>query len=312
MSQLRRLLPSLNTLVAFEAAVRCGTFARAARELGVTGPAVSRTIGRLELHLGMRLFRRTPSGVELTKDGDDLFSGVSQSFSDIERTVVRLKNKKRRRAIVLSVSSAFATHWFMPRLSEFQAHFPGEEIRFELMSGPLGGSVESADIAMRFDHKAEAHHKVRVLMPELLLPIRAPDLQDEVSTMGTLLPAANRIITLSEAQPDWASLFAQTLPAPNEVVFSDYTLVVQAALVGQGIALGWLNVVSRLLAQGKLVPASSSVTRTNRRCELVTRHGSGQRVIDQICDWMQAEFERDFAAIKNRFSTLEMPDGSLQ
>src|SRR5690242_12606105 len=122
MSTIRRLLPSLNTLIAFEAAVRCGTFARAAKELGVTSPAVSRTIRRLELHLGVPLFRRTPVGVVLTKDGDDLFSGVSQSFSEIERTVIRVKGRKKktRRPIVLSVSSAFATHWFMPRLTQFE------------------------------------------------------------------------------------------------------------------------------------------------------------------------------------------------
>ena len=80
MSQLRRILPSLNSLVAFEAVMRRGTFANAAKELGVTSPAVSRTIGRLETHLGLSLFERTPTGAVPTPDGAELFSGISRSF----------------------------------------------------------------------------------------------------------------------------------------------------------------------------------------------------------------------------------------
>jgi DNA-binding transcriptional LysR family regulator len=307
MSQLRRLLPSLNTLVAFEAAVRCGTFARAAKELGVTSPAVSRTIGRLEHHIGVSLFRRTPSGVVLTKDGDELFSGISQSFGEIERALIRLEGRKRpaRRPIVLSVSSAFATHWFMPRLAQFQCRFPGVEIRFQLINGPLAGPVDGIDIAMRFDHKPDARHDVHTLMPELLLPIRAPHFHEEAET-GPLLPAATRMITLSGSQPDWASLFAPAAlrPEADELQFSDYTLVVQAALVGQGIALGWLNVVSNLLAEGTLVPASATVVPTNRRCELITRRNPGSRIIGEICDWITGEFRADIDAINARYPDL--------
>jgi DNA-binding transcriptional LysR family regulator len=295
-------------LVTFEAAVRCGTFARAAKELGVTGPAVSRTIGRLELHLGMPLFRRTPTGVVLTSDGDELFSGVSQSFGEIERTLMRLKGRERaaHRPVVLSVSSAFATHWFMPRLAQFQARFPGEEIRFHLINGPLCGPVEGIDIAMRFDHKPDDRYQIRTLMPELLLPIRAPHFEGEGAETGTLLPAAARMITLSGAQPDWASLFAPAAlgTEARELLFSDYTLVVQAALVGQGIALGWLNVVSNLLAEGNLVPASATVVPTGRQCQLVTGGAASPHVAGDICDWMAAEFREDVARINARYPEL--------
>lgn len=307
---IRRLLPSLNTLVAFEAAVRCGTFARAAKELGVTSPAVSRTIGRLELHLGVPLFRRTPSGVVLTRDGDDLFSGVSQSFGEIERTLARLKGGKPhvRRPIVLSVSSAFATHWFMPRLTRFKARFPDEEIQFQLIGGPLGGPVENADVAMRFDPKLASHHRVYVLMPELLLPVRSPQDHNNESQRRPLTRSTRTMITLSGGQPEWTSFSSFFPPAAKteELTFSDYSLVVQAALVGQGIALGWLNVVSHLLACGSLVPASTKVLSTHRRCELVTRRG-GLRVADEICNWIQAELRDDISAIKTRYPAIDIP-----
>src|SRR5690606_29729217 len=95
MARLRHLLPSLNALVTFEAAVRCGTFARAANELCVTGPAVSRTIGRLEAHLGVALFHRTSAGAVLTEEGSALFSGISASFDEIEKTLLRVQQARR-------------------------------------------------------------------------------------------------------------------------------------------------------------------------------------------------------------------------
>jgi LysR family glycine cleavage system transcriptional activator len=308
MSQLRQLLPSLNTLVAFEAAVRCGTFAGAAKALGVTSPAVSRTIGRLEMHLGLPLFRRTPVGVVLTEDGSELFSVISKTFGEIEGTLVKIGERHRsaHRPIVLSVSSAFATHWFMPRLTRFQARFPGEQIQFKLINGPLEGSVEGIDIAMRFDPKPDEQHEVYALMPELLLPVRAPHYEGAETGVGTLLPVAARMITLSGSQFHWASLFSPgaSKDKKRELLFPDYTLVVQAALVGHGIAVGWLNVVSNLLAEGALVPASPTVVPTGRRCDLVMHRGTSLPVVNEICDWMLGELREDVSAINTRYAEL--------
>jgi LysR family glycine cleavage system transcriptional activator len=307
MSKIRQLLPSLNTLVAFEAAVRCGTFAGAAKDLGVTSPAVSRTIGRLELHLGLPLFRRTPVGAILTEDGSELFSVISKTFGEIESTLVKLngRNRSTHRPVVLSVSSAFATHWFMPRLTKFQARFPGEQIQFKLVNGSLEGSVDGVDIAMRFDPKPDEQYEVYALMPELLLPVRAPHYEGETEA-GSLLPTAARMITLSGSQFHWASLFspgAQKDEKP-ELLFSDYALVVQAALVGHGIAVGWLNVVSNLLAEGSLVPASPTVVPTGRRCDLVMHRGTGTGIANEICDWMLGELREDVSAINTRYTEL--------
>jgi LysR family transcriptional regulator, glycine cleavage system transcriptional activator len=305
MSQIRQLLPSLNTLVAFEAAVRCGTFARAAKELGVTSPAVSRTIGRLEVHLGLPLFRRTPAGAVLTDDGSELFSVIDKSLQDIEGALVSLVGRNRvvRKPIVLSVSSAFATHWFMPRLAKFQSRFPGEQIHFQLVNDPLAGSMDGVDIAMRFDPKPDKRHEVFALMPELLLPVHAPHYEGEAGA-GPLSTEA-RTITLSGSQFDLEAVFSLPTLGINgdKLQLSDYTLVVQAALAGQGIAVGWLNVVSNLLAEGALVPATPTVVPTGRRCDLVIR-GTGPSVLSEICDWILDELREDVVAINARYGCL--------
>lgn len=305
MSHLRYLLPSLNALVAFESVVRCGTFAKAAKALGVTSPAVSRTIGRLEAHLGIPLFTRTPRGAVLTDDGTALFASVSQGFGEIENGVAKIIGRHRsiRRPLVLSVSSGFATHWFMPRLARFQSRFPGEEIHFQLINGPLEGPVDGIDIAMRFDPKSDASTQVYPLMRELLLPVCSHFYQGTRSGVDELLPAAAQMISLRGSPFQWNQLFASDLSdnEGNEISLTDYSLVVQAALVGQGMAVGWFNVVSGLLASGALVPSLPQVTATGRRLDLVLPRRPHSDVVMRLCDWIAEEFQDDLDCIRRRF-----------
>jgi LysR family transcriptional regulator, glycine cleavage system transcriptional activator len=308
MSQLRRMLPSLNSLVAFEAVMRCGTFASAAKELGVTSPAVSRTIGRLEGHLGLPLFDRTPTGAVPTPDGTELFSGISRSFGEIEGTLVKMKQRSRPRArpIVMSVSSAFATHWFMPRLARFQAAFPSESIKFQLISGPLGGPAGDADIAMRFDHRPEAQDQVVRLMPELVLPVAAA--RRAIAPRAHQSAEMRQLLTLEGSYPDWSSVSASAGAdaAAKELPFSDYSLVIQAALVGQGIALGWLNVVADLLVRGDLVPAGGGVIATGRQCDLVMRRHTSPAATQDICEWIVAELRDDLSKLAQTYPDLAL------
>ena len=312
MAPLRHLLPSFNALVTFETAVRCGTFARAAQELSVTGPAVSRTIARLEAHLGVALFHRTSAGAVLTEEGSTLFSGISGSFQEIEKTLLRVGQARRSgvQTVVLSASSAFATHWFMPRLADFQASFPKVVIRFQLISGSLGGPANGVDIAMRFDHGNGPGHVVRPIMPELLVPIRAPNFRGAVASAGAFMPAVERMISLSNADPDWSGLFSDHA-ADGEaggLQFSDYTVVVQAALLGQGIAVGWLNVVSHLLVRGDLVPVGP-VMKTGRICQLITARNPQTPVVFEICEWIEAELAADMKRIRLLYPDLDIGPG---
>src|ERR1700738_5198526 len=150
MPELRRMLPSGNALFVFEAAARSGSFTAAAAELNVTQPAVSRMLARFEQYLGVRLFDRTAAGTTLTEEGDLLFRRVVDGFRSIE-TGLREIDKRRSgtETVTLSVSSAFTTHWLMPRLDKLQRQFPQVDLRFQLISGSLRGPVENVDLGMR-------------------------------------------------------------------------------------------------------------------------------------------------------------------
>lgn len=307
MSTLRRLVPSMNALLAFEASVRCGSFAGAARELNVTPAAVSRMVARLEDHLGTRLLLRSASGNRPSESGGLLFEGVSKSFRGIEAALLEIEARKRgSRHVTLSVSTAFTTHWLMPRMGRFQADLPEVDLHFRLLPGPLGGPVDDVDLGMRFDAFG-AGHEVTFLAPEIVLPVCSADYARSAGGDAAAGAARVAVIGLSGAQHDLSDLVeaAGGAEPAQSLAFSDYAIVVQAALLGQGVALGWLNVVAHWLSVGALVPAAPRIRVTGRPCQLVRSRSKPSRpAVAAVRDWITGEMRREIAAIDGRYPEL--------
>ena len=150
------MLPSSNALFVFDAAARNGSFTAAAAELNVTQPAVSRMLGQFEEHLGVRLFDRKAGRAVLTEEGELLYRRVLEGFRSIESGLVEIERRRKgTETVTLSVSSAFTTHWLMPRIDKLQRQFPQVDLRFQLISGALRGPVENVDLGMRFRDREE-------------------------------------------------------------------------------------------------------------------------------------------------------------
>lgn len=312
MQYLRRMLPSTNALFVFEAAARCGNFTKAAAELNVTQPAVSRMLARLEGHLGVKLFDRTAGGPLLTESGTILYRRISRSFREIEDALREIEARRTgAETVTLSISTAFTTHWLMPRMSELHRLFPSLDLRFQLVAGPLGGPVDDVDLGMRFVEGDDARHKAHLIMPEIVLPICSPAYREQhLRRRSAGKPFADTIVNLSVAQPDWSHFFSPEPPegeAGTSLNFSDYAIVVQAALLGQGVALGWLNVVSHWLRGGAVVPAADEPIVTGRKCHMVyVRDRPLRPVAAQLCDWIIEETRQDIAEIDRMYPSLRL------
>ncbi|HEV2553552.1 MAG TPA: LysR family transcriptional regulator [Bosea sp. (in: a-proteobacteria)] len=302
MSDLRRMVSSSNALFVFEAAARSGSFTRAADELNVTQPAVSRMLSRFESHLGLRLFERGGKGAVLTPEGEILYRRVADGFRSIEaglREVERLRGGKE--TVTISVSSAFTTHWLMPRMDRFQSRFPQVDLRFQMIAGSLRGVVENVDLGMRFVGADEPVPADALVVREIMLPVCSPGYRCEPGAAEPA-PNGNTVIQLTDAPSDWAEHYApfatgRSGPAKT-LTFSDYAVVVQAALLGQGIAFGWITVVSHALMSGALVPAAQRLTVGDRLCVLLTpRNRPARPLIREIRDWIIAELRAEIAAI---------------
>jgi DNA-binding transcriptional LysR family regulator len=303
MPTLRKMLPSANALFVFEAAARTRNFTKAAAELNVTQPAISRMLARLESHLGVALFARTSTGVMLTEHGRMLYQCTSDGFRGIEAGLQEINARRTgTETVTLSLSSAFTTHWLMPRINRLQREFPSVDLRFQLIPGSLAGPVDNVDLGMRFVDGGDARHEASLVMREVMLPVCCQSYLERRRGGHTL-------IHLGDAEPTWAAEFAGLRPGPggqvNTLHFSDYAVVVQAAILGQGIALGWITVVSHWLLTGDLVPAERALMRTGRQCQLVrSRRKPLRSAVADIRDWIIAQMRADITAIEQRYPDL--------
>lgn len=312
MQSLRRKLPSANALFTFEAAARCGNFTHAARELYVTQPAVSRMLSRMEDHLGVKLFDRDAGKITLTENGRILYLRVSEAFHGIDAALQEIEQRDTgKEPVTLSVSTAFTTHWLMPRMNKLRESFPDIDLRYQLIQASLSGPVEDVDIGMRFLDGRHPDTHAMVMTPEILVPLSSPSYRQGILASKTEhKEIRHTLINLSQSHVDWFEQFADHCdPAlsavANTLSFPDYAVVLQAALLGQGVAMGWVNVASHWLKTGMLVPAQKRAFPTGRICHLIYPQNRPirQAAVD-ICEWIIRETRTDMENIDAMYPKL--------
>ncbi|WP_292898132.1 MULTISPECIES: LysR family transcriptional regulator [unclassified Nitratireductor] len=295
---LRRHLPSPSTLFVFEVAARHSNFSKAADELNITQPAVSHAVASLEKHLGEKLFIRSGPNLALTEAGKKLSRVTTRAFHSIEDVLDEIEGRDGTREVVmLSISSGMATHWLMPRYSSFREQFPNTDLQFQLLPGSVGGPLANCDLGLRVAAGDDARKLGGWFAPERVLAIGAPGYVRERGTFDTPV-SPHTLINLPDHWFGWSEFALEAgrrIPTTwNQLSFSDYSVVLQAALSGQGLALGWTSVVSRLVIDGMLVSASDRVILTDRSYHLVSSSQRAIRpVVELVRDWLIAEMEQE-------------------
>lgn len=303
MAGLGRLIPSARSLMVFEAAARCGSCGAAAREFNVTQPSVSRSIAQLEGHLGLALFSRGARGLTLTEEGKTLYRAVNEGFERVEGALAAIVAARTQKHVVeLSLSTAFVTHWFIPRMQRFHRDFPTVDLRFQLISGTLRGPLGNVDLAMRMQPGEDSDCHAWEFAPELVLPVCSAAYLREHGPLEEGSTGPHTLLLFADPLQDFARYWGP-LATPHgaghaSIAFSDYAVVLQAAMNGQGIALGWVSAVSHALGQGTLVPASSRRVATGRAYHLMAPRGRPLKDITlAIRDWLSVEMRADIVRI---------------
>ena len=305
----RERIRSANALRVFDAAARWSSFTRAAQELHVTQVAVSRMVARLEDSLDVRLFTRSAQGLRLTEDGALLHAAVSSGFAQMETALRELRRRRTDRATVtLSLTSGFISHWLMPRYASFQLAVPRINLRFEVVSRVLQGDVDEADLGLRA-HDPARHWRSWPWCPEIVVPLCSPDYLRQFGSLDDARDLRKHTLIHMTGTPfgwdDWGAHAGVNCRRPgNSLAFSDGALVTQAAIIGQGVALGWVSAASAALCEGLLVPASRQVVRTGREYRLVARPGPVREEVARVRDWMVAQMQTDMARITRRYAFL--------
>lgn len=244
---------SLNTLRAFDAAARHLNFTHAADELCVTQAAVSHQVKALEAHIGKALFHRQARGLELTDEGALLAPTVADAFGRIERLLQAFKQGGPQEVLSLGVVGTFALGFLMPRLPDFCAHHPHIELRLRTHNNKTDLAAESLDFAIRFGEGAWRGAHAELLMRAPLSPLCSAADAHQLSQPDDLRKLVLLRSYREQDWPAWLRAAGASHVAARGPLFDASTLMVQAALAGQGVALAPPAMFTQELQQGRLV-----------------------------------------------------------
>ena len=293
---MKRRLPPLNALRAFEAAARLGRMTAAADELAVTPGAISRQVQQLESSLGQRLFEGPKNKPQLTRAGLALLPALTSALDSMAEAV-RAVSATTHGTLDVACFSTFTVKWLIPRLFNFNALHPEVEVRLRT-SGPLDDPVQArCDLSITVED--EANHTKRpastlLLFPERLGPVLAPSLAASTGlhtpadlARHTLLQSSTRM----NAWPMWACARGCDLPDLTGPVYEHYYFTLQAAVAGLGVCVApWHLVADDVMAGRLLAPLgfcnSSYQYVAKRRPE---PESPPNPKLDLFCHWLQAQ-----------------------
>jgi LysR family glycine cleavage system transcriptional activator len=250
-------LPSLHGLRAFEAAGRRQSFKLAAKELSVTPGAVSQQIRALEGALGTPLFRRLSRRVELTKEGRVLLPAVSAAFQRIADATREVKQDQEAGTVTVSVIPSFAARWLVPRLGRFRERYPKIDVRISASTHLVDFDREGVDLGIRRGLGRYPDLFCERLMTEEYFPVCAPRLGRGRPGLKGPEDLCHHVLLHDESYQDWQTWLAfhrvRGVEASRGPIFDDASMVLEAAIEGQGVALTRSAIVGSALARRHLI-----------------------------------------------------------
>ena len=289
-------VPPLRSLVAFEAAARRGKFAAAAAELNMTQAAISQHIAQLEADVGTTLFDRGHRGVVLTPAGAAFLHSVELGLTELTEGAAAARQRSRTRTLHIRTDFGFASWWLMPRLDRLNAALPDVEIRITTTQADPGVADRDFDLAIVFGDGDWPRCEATRLFDEEVYPICSPGY-----LAGRKLPqspqeiANMRLLHLHADRPnrwfDWGDwLGAHGLATTQDgqgATFSNFQLIMQAVLMGQGVAIGFAPLIDDLVASGQVVRLTDTPLKSRRGYFVVEpTESAGNPLTKRVRDWI--------------------------
>jgi DNA-binding transcriptional LysR family regulator len=300
MKSFRHRLPPLHSLLVFEAAARERNFSRAARELHVSQAAVSQQIRSLETYLETPLFRRKGRGVTLTRQGEELQERVNAALSYLVDAVEAVTAPQTPVGVSLSANTAMSHLWLSPAIHAFRRHYRDEAFHLRLVTSDHSADLvaDDIDIAILYDSPPRSGWQLEPLFEERLFPVASPGyLAQHGRDLGSAEALLDhRLLDFERIEPNWVnwgrwfSAIGITTPelAP-EGVFNSYSLLIDAAEQGHGVALGTRHQIDGRLADGTLERLGVYSVTTGCHYWLALRRDSqANREACQLAEWLRA------------------------
>lgn len=285
-------------LLALDAAVRKGSFSGAACELNLTSGAVSRQVSALEKQLGLVLFVRNGRGIRPTAVGTSYASEVRPILSALRNASLAALGNPMRRTLNLAVLPTFGTRWLMPRFPTFLEDHPDVTVSFVTKTTQFDFNTERVDAAIHFGVPDWPGAHCTYLMGEDVVPACAPQLVAGSTYLSLEHIRDLPLLHLESRLDSWKAWFsANNLVLPNVqkgILFEQFSLAIQAAVAGLGVALLPKFLIKKEIECGELVSLSKGSIKTDTGYYLVTpQERADVPPVVQFREWLLLTIKHD-------------------
>ncbi|ADJ62789.1 LysR family transcriptional regulator [Herbaspirillum seropedicae] len=295
-------LPPLDLLRGFVAVGRRMSFTLAAQDLFLTQSAVSRQVLLLEQYMQTPLLQRHHRSISFTPMGERLFRSADAALLQLQDSLGELRAAQAARPVTITASIGMTGLWLLPRLSRLQQQVPGVDVRVAASDSTIDLRHEGIDLALRYTRRVHAPADAIRLFGESVAPVAHPLL-----LKNGKLPADATLLEFDQANPHlrWKSwLDHESLGKAGKIGklgtiskkarmlrLNQYDMVIQAALAGQGVALGRLELIAPQLEGGQLVLLADPRTQGDDGYAywLIQAEPSPRREVQLIANWICAQ-----------------------
>lgn len=298
-----RRLPPLNAVKSFEVAARHESFTRAAEELCVTQGAVSQQVKSLEAELGIKLFTREHQKLALTEAGREYLAIVRDALDRIAVGTERLVQRQSSGVLTVSTSPDFAAKWLVHRLGRFAEAHPEIDLRISAAMHHVDFAREEVDIAVRHGDGSWDGLYVERLCAEQLFAVCSPNLATGRKRMRTPEDLLKFPLLHLDTRKDWSRWLEAAgivgVELSHGPVLNRASMVIDAAVDGQGVALARTTLAAWDLINGRLIRPFDISLRLSKNYWIVCPKATAMLPKISLCrDWLRAEAVADERRLK--------------
>ncbi len=267
-------LPPLNALRAFEASARYSSFLLASEELCVSPASVSRYVKILEAHIGFPLFIRHSNGVKLSLNGQRYFDAIHPILLDLQNATLEAQKKEFKPSLNILSMHALAETWLIKNLFDFQASHPQVDLKVSLGNHAVDFTKDSPDVWLCYSNGVHPDCERYLIFEDSLTLVCSPMIAKQITQPADIFRFS--LLTDVDWADNWERWFAAvgldaSAQTTNRTSFERYSMLINAAVSGMGVAIGHNALIQRELETGSLVRPFALNIPTERKFYAVTQ-----------------------------------------